>query len=79
MDGQGSIPGSGKKYNLFSITPRQVLRTHTTSYPVGTGNFLPGVKRPGREADHSPPASTEVKNGGAVPHPLIRLHGVVLN
>jgi hypothetical protein len=31
-------------------------------YPVGTrGSFL-GVKRPGREADHSPPSSTEVKN-----------------
>jgi hypothetical protein len=25
------------------------------------GLFPPGVKRPGREADHSPPASAEVK------------------
>jgi hypothetical protein len=38
----------------------------------------PEVKRRGREADHSPPSST-VKNGGAIPPPPIRLHGVVLN
>jgi hypothetical protein len=25
------------------------------------------VKRPGSEADHSPPSSTEDKNGGAIP------------
>jgi hypothetical protein len=25
------------------------------------------VKRPGREADHSPVSSTEVKNGGSIP------------
>jgi hypothetical protein len=33
-----------------------------------------GAKRPGREADHSPPSIAEVKNGGA-----IRFHGVVCN
>jgi hypothetical protein len=27
----------------------------------------PGVKRQGREADHSPPSSVEVKNGRVVP------------
>jgi hypothetical protein len=30
-----------------------------------------GLKRPGREADHSPPSSVEIKNGGAtipLPH-----------
>jgi hypothetical protein len=27
----------------------------------GYRELLPGVKRPGREADHSPPASAEVK------------------
>jgi hypothetical protein len=30
------------------------------------------VKRPGREADHSPPSSAEVKNGGAI-SPLLHL------
>jgi hypothetical protein len=28
---------------------------------MGTGGSSPGVKRQGREADHSPPASAEVK------------------
>jgi hypothetical protein len=28
---------------------------------MGTGGSFPGVKRPGREADHSPPTSAEVK------------------
>jgi hypothetical protein len=32
-------------------------RAHPVSYSVGTG-----VKRPGCEADHSPPTSTEAKN-----------------
>jgi hypothetical protein len=36
------------------------------------------VKRPGREADHSPPSSTEVKNVWSnTSTPAIRLHGVV--
>jgi hypothetical protein len=28
---------------------------------MGTMGSFPGVKRPGREADHSPPSSAEVK------------------
>jgi hypothetical protein len=31
------------------------------TYPMGTGALFLGVKRPGREADHSPPFSAEVK------------------
>jgi hypothetical protein len=31
-------------------------------YPVGTGVLSSGVKRPGREANHSPPSTAEVKN-----------------
>jgi hypothetical protein len=31
------------------------------------GAFSLGVKRPGREADYSPPTSAEFKNGGAIP------------
>jgi hypothetical protein len=37
------------------------------------------VKRPGLEADHSPPSSDEVKNAwNYTSTPPIRLHGVVL-
>jgi hypothetical protein len=31
------------------------------------GFLSPGVKWPGREADHSSPSSAEAKNGGAIP------------
>jgi hypothetical protein len=35
---------------------------HPDSYPMGTGGAVsPGVKRPGREADHSHPTSAEAK------------------
>jgi hypothetical protein len=34
---------------------------HPTSYKMGTEGSFPGLKRQGREADHSPPTSAEVK------------------
>jgi len=34
---------------------------HPASYTVGTRALSLGVKRPGRETDHSPPSSAEVK------------------
>jgi hypothetical protein len=34
---------------------------HPTSCKMGTGGSFPGVKRQGREADHSPPTGAEVK------------------
>jgi hypothetical protein len=44
------------------------------------GLFRRGLKRPGCEADHSPPTSAEVKKVWIyTPTPHIRLHGVVLN
>jgi hypothetical protein len=42
--------------------------TNPASYPMGTGSGdFPGVKRPGREAVHSPPSTVEVKNDEAAP------------
>jgi hypothetical protein len=35
---------------------------HPASYSVPTGGFSLVIKGPGREADHSPPSSAEVKN-----------------
>jgi hypothetical protein len=43
------------------------------------GVLSPGVKWLRREAYHSRHSSAEVKNVGAIPLLLIRLHGVVLN
>jgi hypothetical protein len=40
---------------------------HQTSYQMGTGGDFPRVKRPEREAEHSPPSSTKAKNGVALP------------
>jgi hypothetical protein len=38
-------------------------RAHSAFCPVGTWDPFPGTKaRPGRDADHSPPSSAEVKN-----------------
>jgi hypothetical protein len=34
---------------------------HRASYPTGKRGSFPRVRRPEREADHSPPSSTEVK------------------
>jgi hypothetical protein len=44
----------------FSSSPcvQTGSEAHPASYPMGTG----GKARPGRDADHSPPSSAEVKN-----------------
>jgi hypothetical protein len=62
LDGRGSIPSRGK---IFFPTPQHPdwLWAHPAS-----SEYL-GVRQPGSEADHSPPSSTEAKNGGAI-HPL---------
>jgi hypothetical protein len=47
---------------IFSSPRRPDLSgVHLTSYPFGIGVFPTGVKRPGREADHSPPTSAEIE------------------
>jgi hypothetical protein len=40
---------------------------HPDSYPMGTGALSLEVKRPGRETNHSPPSSAEVKNAWNYP------------
>jgi hypothetical protein len=53
-------------YNNFLRSLLDVVQTgsgaHPASYTIGTDALFPGVKRPRREADHSPPVSAEVKN-----------------
>jgi hypothetical protein len=48
-------------------------------FVMGTRGFFPGVKRPGHEADHSSPSSTEVNEWDYTSTTLIRLHSVVFN
>jgi hypothetical protein len=58
--GRSSSPGRGKNF-LFSSSSRPVLGPTQPTIQWILGALSPGVKRPGREADHSPP-SPEVKN-----------------
>jgi hypothetical protein len=52
---------------------------HQPPYPIGNGAVSLGVKRPGRETDHSPSSSAEVKEYLELClHSPIRLHGVAL-
>jgi hypothetical protein len=55
------LDDGGVKNFLFSKSFRPALESPLTSYPMGTEGFFPGKKRPGREGDHSPPPSAEVK------------------
>jgi hypothetical protein len=57
---RGSIPGKGKIVFL-STASRPTLGVHTPF--SGYGGSFPGVKRTGRNADHSPPSSADVKDG----------------
>jgi hypothetical protein len=62
LDDRGSIPDRAED---FSSSPcvQTGSGAHAASYPMGTGGSFPGGKaRPGRDADHSPPSTAEVKN-----------------
>jgi hypothetical protein len=58
--GRSLSPGRVKNI-LFPTSPRPALGSTQPPIQWVTGSLSPGVKRPGREADHSPPASAEVK------------------
>jgi hypothetical protein len=62
----GSISHRGKIF-LFYATSRPALRPIQPLIRWVPRAISMGVEGPGREADHSPPSSAEVKNGGAVP------------
>jgi len=54
-------PGIESRWGARPSAPVQMApEAHPASYTMGTGSF-PGVKRPGRGADHPPPSSTKVK------------------
>jgi hypothetical protein len=65
LDSRGSIPGIGKKISVpHSVHSGSVA--YPSSNTMGTGALSPGVKQPGRDADHSFPSIADVKNGGAI-------------
>jgi hypothetical protein len=50
----------GQEFSLFHVV-QTGFWVHSAFYPMGTGALFQGIKRPGREADHSPPTSAETK------------------
>jgi hypothetical protein len=65
---------------LFTTASGTVLGPTQPPIQWVPGVLSLGVKRPGPEADHSPPSSAEVKNKWSYTStPPIRLHGVVLS
>jgi hypothetical protein len=63
LDDRGfGVPSSGRDKNfLFSTSSRPALESTQPPIQWVPGALSPGVKRPGHEADHSPPTSAEVK------------------
>jgi hypothetical protein len=80
MNGGGrASPGKGWDFSLHDRV-QTGSGAPPASYPVGTWGSFPGVKRPGRETDHSPPSNAEVKNAWSYTFAApILLHGVVLS
>jgi hypothetical protein len=89
-NGPGSLVGIATGYGLdgLGIEFRRVARffalvqtgpgAHPASCTMGIGSF-PGVKRPGRGADYSPPSSAEVENEQSyisTPEPFVACYRV---
>jgi hypothetical protein len=74
--GRSSSPSGVKNFHI-SISSRPALGLILPPIQRVPGALSPGVKRQGREADHSPPSSAEVKKTWIYTyiHSLIRLHG----
>jgi hypothetical protein len=74
------VPTEAENLSLHHRNIQTGSGTHPAPYPMGTRVLSLRVKRPGREADHSPPSSAEVKNAWSYTFtPPLRLHGVVLS
>jgi hypothetical protein len=53
------LSGLGDRGSIFYRGAAPVLGLWPNEPPI---QLVPGVKQPGREADHSPPSTAEVKN-----------------
>jgi hypothetical protein len=59
-EGSGFQSRQNQQFSLLHVVQTD-SGVHQASYPMDMGGGSPGIKRPGREADHSPPSSAEVK------------------
>jgi hypothetical protein len=81
LDDRGSrvrFPAGGGNFSLHHRVQNGSV-VHSASYPVVPEALSLGVKRPGHEADHSPPSGAEVKNSRSYISTPIRLYGLVLS
>jgi hypothetical protein len=70
----------GLRIFLFTTASRTALGSTQPLVQWVPGALSLGVKRPGREADHSTPSSAEVRNAfNYTSTPAVRFHGVVLS
>jgi hypothetical protein len=70
------IPGREETF-LFAKISRPFLGVCPVSYPNGHQDTFAMAMRSGRNVDHSPPSSVEVKSKWShTPTPTIRLQGV---
>jgi hypothetical protein len=73
------VPVGGQEFSLLHVV-QTCSGVHPTSYTMGTGGSFPGVKRPGREADHHLQLVCRgQENVDLYIQSPIRLHGVVRN
>jgi hypothetical protein len=62
LDDRGSIPCRGREgICSLRLCVQDDSGVHPASYRMATGGSFAGVMRPGREADHSPLSTAEVK------------------
>jgi hypothetical protein len=73
------FPAGAGNFSLRShVQTRSVA--HPASYPMGSGGYFPGIKRPECEAGHLPLSSADVKEGVELYlHSPKCLHSVMLN
>jgi hypothetical protein len=76
LDGCGSIHDSGKR---FFSSPQRQARLWGPRSLLYNGYRRLLLKRPGPDADHSPPSSGESRIVELYLHSFLRLHGVVVN
>jgi hypothetical protein len=77
---EGSEFESRWSKNFLSISSRPALGSTQPSVQRVMVALSPGLKRQGREADHSPPTTADVyKTRIYTSTPRIRLHGLVLS
>jgi hypothetical protein len=78
LDDRGCMVRFSSGAGNFSLHHRvqNGSEAYLVSYPMGTGDFFPGVKRPGRVADHSIHLMPRSRMRGAIP-PLPQCYFVV--